>query len=87
MESINECFLKMLFLKSIRGEFIPVEDGVFYSLLIHFNTRRNVISHSTFDRYLPILRLQSSFVQTEVVRYQMEYSLNVLVNMARNQNY
>jgi len=87
MDEVNECYIKMLFLQSIKGQFLPHEDAIFYNLLSYFHTRRNIMLHSTFDKFLKILHLQGSFVQTETTRFQIENSLNVFINVAKNQNY
>jgi hypothetical protein len=66
---------------------LPVEDGAFYSLMNQLNTKKSLLTHSTFDRFLQIMNFQSSLVQTDSVRSTIEFSFNNLVNTARNQNY
>ena len=87
MDEVRECYIKMLFLRSIRGRFLPGEDGVFNSLLSSFQARGNILLHSTFDKFLQILHLQGSLVQTEPARFQIENSLNFFINVAKSQNY
>jgi hypothetical protein len=87
MDEINQCYIKMLFVQAIRGQFMPNDDGIFSRLLTHFHDESNLLAHSAFDKFLKIMHLQGSLVQTENTRMQMEHALNVFINIAKNQDY
>lgn len=77
----------MLFLETIKGEFIPNDDGVYNKIFHAFIDRPNVLNHSAFNKFVQMLHSQLFFLQTEFTRYQLECSLNTFVNIAKNQNY
>jgi len=77
----------MLFLDTIKGQFIPNDDGLYNKVFYSFIDRPNVLSHSAFNKFVQMLRSQLFYLQTEITRYQLETSLNTFVNIAKNQNY
>ena len=80
-------YYKMLFLESIKGKFIPNEDGVYSRVFHAFIDRPNVLNHAALHKFVQMLRSQLFFLQTEYTRYQLEVSINHFVNIASNQNY
>jgi hypothetical protein len=77
----------MLFVDSIRGEFGPNDDGIYSRVLNSINDRPNILVHSAFSKLIKMLHSQNYFVQTETSRANLEYSLNIFINIAKNQNY
>ena len=74
-------------MSSIKGQFTPNEDGIFNHLLAFFHEKSNTIAYSAFDKLLQIMYMQGSLVQTDFTRVQVEITLNILINIARSQNY
>lgn len=61
----------MLFVKSIRGKFIPNDDGIFNRILNVFHNKPNALALSTFDKFVKIMHAQGYFVQTEYTRQNL----------------
>lgn len=87
VEDVDQAYLKMLFVDSIRGEFGPHDDGVYSKVLNSINDKPNILVHSAFSKLIKMLHSQSYYVQTEASRINLEYSLNAFINIAKNQNY
>ena len=87
VDEINQCYIKMLFVESIKGEFIPNDDGIFSPILTNFQDRPDLLAQAAFDKYLKVMHIQSSLVQTEITRNHTEYALNTFINIAKSQPY
>lgn len=87
MEDINSSYWKMLFVESIKGQFIGNDDGIYSKILGLFKDKPNILAHAAFHKFVKILQSQGYFVQGEVTRQHLENSLNMFINIAKNQNY
>jgi capsid portal protein len=56
-------------------------------VLVAFQDKPSILSHSTFRKFVQMLHSQSYFVETETCRLMMQSSLNNFINIAKNQNY